>query len=359
MLAKRFKRVNKNKRFIAIGTIIIGFLTAAIISLLVLKSKGIINSAKVSVVIPVYNTEKYLDECLNSVENQTLKEIEIICVNDGSTDNSLSVLEKHRSKDRRIKIVNQKNAGVSAARNAGIKKASGEYIAFLDSDDVVLPYAYENAYNGAKKYKVDIFEFAAYDFVDGENIDMSKFIYDDSKISVLEREKDESPFSKLNMSCGVIWNKLWKRSFLKGNGLFFKEGISRGEDSLFNMLAATSVYKLVKDGNALYCYRMDRPGSAMTVTQKDGKKRLESYLIILKELNEKRNKIKFEGSDQWILSNMLYLVCPPISDNLDNAEDKKYYAEKSLEIINDFLKKYDITPEGDNVRMMNNLKSFL
>ncbi len=359
MLAKRFKRVNKNKRFIAIGTIIIGFLTAAIISLLVLKSKGIINSAKVSVVIPVYNTEKYLDECLNSVENQTLKEIEIICVNDGSTDNSLSVLEKHRSKDRRIKIVNQKNAGVSAARNAGIKKASGEYIAFLDSDDIVVPWAYERAYGLATKHNVDIVEFDFHGFIDGEETGASSLSYRESSFEIKERNPSEKPFQPLDFNVDIVWNKLWKRSFIKSNDFSFKKGINRGEDTLFNMIAASSVFKTVRDKNQLYCYRTSRPGSAMTVTQKDGKKRLESYIIMLEGLNEKRNKIKFEGSDQWILSSMLYLVYSPISYDLDNAEDKKYYAEKSLEIINDFLKKYDITPEGDNISMMNNLKSFL
>ena len=93
----------------------------------------IFKNPKVSVIIPVYNTEKYLEECLNSVENQTLEDIEIICVNDGSTDKSLEILNNHANKDSRIKVISQENGGLSHARNTGMKIAKGEYITFLDS----------------------------------------------------------------------------------------------------------------------------------------------------------------------------------------------------------------------------------
>ena len=95
------------------------------------------DTAKISVIIPVYNAEKYLDKCLESLENQTLEGIEIVCVNDGSKDNSLEVLNRHAEKDKRIKVINQKNAGVSAARNKGIRTARGKYITFVDADDFI------------------------------------------------------------------------------------------------------------------------------------------------------------------------------------------------------------------------------
>ena len=88
--------------------------------------------AKISVIVPVYNAEKYLVQCLNSIINQTFKDIEIICINDGSTDNSLKILKEFSEKDSRIKIINQKNSGVSIARNKGIDTASGDYIFFVD-----------------------------------------------------------------------------------------------------------------------------------------------------------------------------------------------------------------------------------
>ena len=106
------------------------------------------NNIKVSVIVPVYNCEKYLKKCLDSLVNQTLKDIEIICVNDGSTDNSGRILEEYT--DSRIKIITKENGGLSSARNAGIAVAKGEYLGFVDSDDWVDLDFYEKLYNTAK-----------------------------------------------------------------------------------------------------------------------------------------------------------------------------------------------------------------
>ena len=100
----------------------------------------------ISVIIPVYNSAKCLPDCLNSVLGQTLKDLEIICINDGSTDNSLEILRKYARRDRRIKIINQKNMGVVSARNNGVAAAHGEYIYPLDSDDIIVPTALEKMY---------------------------------------------------------------------------------------------------------------------------------------------------------------------------------------------------------------------
>ena len=98
---------------------------------------------KYSIVIPVYNVEKYLHQCLNSVINQTYKNLEIICINDGSKDNSLIILNEYLQKDNRIVIVNQKNSGVSSARNKGIRLSTGDFISFIDSDDYLDLNVYE------------------------------------------------------------------------------------------------------------------------------------------------------------------------------------------------------------------------
>ena len=111
---------------------------------------------KVSIIVPVYNVEKYLAKCLDSLINQTLKEIEIICINDGSRDNSLSILREYSNKDNRIIVVDKKNEGQSIARNIGISRASGEYLGFVDSDDWVDLDYFEKLYNSAKKYDTDI-----------------------------------------------------------------------------------------------------------------------------------------------------------------------------------------------------------
>jgi len=111
---------------------------------------------KVSVIIPVYNVEEYLRECLDSVVNQTLQDIEIICVNDGSPDNSLAILEEYAKKDERIRIINKENGGVSSARNCAIPLVQGEYIGFVDSDDWIDLDFYEKLYNTAKEYNAEI-----------------------------------------------------------------------------------------------------------------------------------------------------------------------------------------------------------
>lgn len=111
---------------------------------------------KVSVIIPVYNTEKYLSQCLNSILNQTLKEIEIICVNDGSTDNSGKILEAYAKIDTRIRVIHKENEGSVCARNTGIEVALGKYVGFVDSDDWIEPEMYMKLYELAEKYNVDL-----------------------------------------------------------------------------------------------------------------------------------------------------------------------------------------------------------
>ena len=115
--------------------------------------------AKVSVIIPVYNVEPYLKQCMDSVVGQTLKDIEIICVDDGSTDGSLDILKEYATEDSRIQIIEQKNAGAGAARNNGMRHATGKYLSFLDSDDFFEPRMLEKAYDLAEKDQAD---FVAY-----------------------------------------------------------------------------------------------------------------------------------------------------------------------------------------------------
>ena len=114
---------------------------------------------KVSVIIPVYNVEPYLKQCMDSVVGQTLKDIEIICVDDGSTDGSLDILREYAAEDNRIQIIEQKNAGAGAARNNGMRHATGKYLSFLDSDDFFEPRMLEKAYDLAEKDQAD---FVAY-----------------------------------------------------------------------------------------------------------------------------------------------------------------------------------------------------
>lgn len=135
----------------------------------------------ISVIVPVYNVEKYLERCLDSIINQTLKDVEIICVNDGSTDNSINILKEYSSQ---IIIVNKENGGLSDARNKGLDYASAPYIAFVDSDDWIEETAFEEAYCAIEKYKTDFVCFG------------SQKVYEDGKTEI--QKLPVKGFQKMN-----------------------------------------------------------------------------------------------------------------------------------------------------------------
>ena len=181
---------------------------------------------KVSVIIPVYNVEKYLRECLDSVINQTLKDIEIICVNDGSTDNSLQILEEYAQKDERIRIINQENRGQSVARNRGLDIALGEFIAFIDSDDYILPNTLQTMLDKAISTQSDIIMMGAEAFADDSSADTIKrtenmnnwlFCTNESNYQV---STDNYIDSVSEINC-VAWGKLFTKNFIEKNHLRF------------------------------------------------------------------------------------------------------------------------------------------
>ncbi len=170
---------------------------------------------KVSVIIPVYNVEQYLRECLDSVINQTLKDIEIICVNDGSTDSSLEILEEYAQKDSRIKIINKQNTGYGASMNKGIDAATGEYIGIVEPDDYVALDMYETLYNKAIELDLDLIKADFHRFIgEGENIklfyrklDRSNSYYN----KIINLQEDITPY-KFIMN---TWSGIYKREFIE------------------------------------------------------------------------------------------------------------------------------------------------
>ena len=136
--------------------------------------KSMEEKIKVSVIVPMYNVENYIAECIESVLGQSLTQIELICVNDGSIDQTLTICNNYSAQDERLKIIDKKNEGVSAARNAGLEAAVGEYISFIDSDDFLLRDALENLYNCASGEQLDELFFTAVSFFDSEDLKKSQ-----------------------------------------------------------------------------------------------------------------------------------------------------------------------------------------
>lgn len=204
--------------------------------------------AKVSIIVPVYNVEKYLRKCLDSLINQTLKDIEIICINDGSTDKSLEILEEYKNRDSRIILLNQENSGQSIARNNGIKKATGEYIGFVDPDDWVDLDYYEKLYNAASTNDTDI---AVGGIIRVTGIKKKKFLN-------FEKETITDNTNLKFELCDVpeksyVWNKIYKTEKLKEIGLEFEKGIFY-EDCIFTPQALFFLGKMVTVPNTYYYY---------------------------------------------------------------------------------------------------------
>ncbi len=222
---------------------------------------------KVSVIIPVYNSEKYLRECLDSIINQTLKEIEIICIDDGSTDNSLDILKSYAAKDRRIIILQQRNLGAGAARNAGLKIAKSKYLSFLDADDFFEKNMLKKAYDKCELDKAQICVFRSKEF---DNKD-KKFLL--MTWSIRKRFLPRKiPFSPIDISKhifqvfnGWAWDKLYDREFIQQNKLRFQE-IRTTNDAYF-VFTANVLASRITVLNDILAYHRVNTNTSLSVTR--------------------------------------------------------------------------------------------
>lgn len=185
-------------------------------------------SVSVSIIVPCYNVAAYLDQCMESLAGQSMEDIEIICVNDGSSDHTAEILREWRNRDGRVRIIDQKNSGVSAARNSGMAAAAGTYIGFVDPDDMVERNMFQRLFDAAAEKEA-------------------------------ERFRRGTPWSRC---AGTVWNKLIRRELLEENGLRFVPGLSQGEDLYFCLMLLTFAPRLLILPDQLYHYRRERPGSS-------------------------------------------------------------------------------------------------
>lgn len=333
-------------------------LVLAAVSTVVFKHiKTKIENEKVSVIVPVYKVEDYLDDCLNSIQNQTYKNIEIICVNDGSPDSSGEILERHREKDKRIKIINQENQGVSVARNAGMKAATGKWIYFIDSDDLIVPYALEKAVESAKQYDPDIVNFKYRDFSQHLRPDVSENVYQGLGKRLVEVQNKANPFKVFDLDKVNVWQNLYKRSFLEENNIKFREGIIC-EDVLFTWKCELCAKTMVKDDNIYYLYRYARIGSIMSSDFQKIERRLESFFTIIEELVEMRPEFDFDGIDEQFLDMMLVLFHDPIVKELEKSPKQKEYAKRAVKVLEDeYINKYGAKPNEKQTKLIQDLKS--
>ena len=191
---------------------------------------------KISVVIPIYNAEEFLKECLDCIVNQTLEDIEIICVNDGSSDNSLAILNSYAQNDNRFEVISQENAGHAAATNRGMKLAKGEYLYLMDSDDILELNAFEETYNFAKQKDADFVLFQSLNYVMDEDRYYKSDIYSMEHIAdfVGDSVFDYKDLGELIFDIPVTpWSKLYNNQFIKDIGAIFPEGLIFDDNIFF------------------------------------------------------------------------------------------------------------------------------
>lgn len=228
----------------------------------------------ISVIIPVYNSEQYISSCLDSIINQTYQNLEIIVVNDGSTDNSLKLLLEYQGKDRRIKTIDIVNHGVSHARNIGIKYSTGEYITFVDSDDTIELDTIETLYKDIIENEADLVQCNNY-----INSKKTYYTYDNHKLNGKTEVFQE--FLK-DLLCCTVWGKLYKRELF--DYVSFNEEYNNHEDELF-------LYEIVKHCNSvfmeaklLYKYSWNKKGSL--TNKKTDKKDIEVFVQLFNDVIE-------------------------------------------------------------------------
>lgn len=218
---------------------------------------------KVTVVVAIYNVAEHLKKCIRSILDQTYKELEIILVNDGSTDNCLEICREFSLMDGRITVLDQPNQGVSAARNNGIEHASGDFIMFVDGDDCLRDNIVSELLKKAEKNDIIICSYNAFNEQDGSSVDCHFF----PGSRTFKKAKNDLFLQLINLSyaqsgefytaVGVPWGKLYRRSFIEENHLRFDRRLIRLQDNIFNMKAFTLTDRIIYIDKPLYMYRLN------------------------------------------------------------------------------------------------------
>lgn len=225
----------------------------------------------VSIIVPCYNVAPYVDACLDSLVNQTLRDIEIICVNDGSTDATPSLLCAWEGRDSRIRVIDQENGGLSVARNTGMAAAAGEYIGFVDPDDYVEHAMYARLLEEARLHDADVTACGYTGFSDRDGSVLAEWTR--SADGGVDKDAQASAFHEKALWKRmevVAWNKLYKKQFLQDCGVLFEPSFRKGEDDVFWLMLLVHAKCLAVIPDRLYWYRKQRDGAISHAWEKSG-----------------------------------------------------------------------------------------
>lgn len=249
----------------------------------------------ISVIIPVFNAAKYVSKCIQSVLNQSLPEIEIIIINDGSTDGSKSIIQSFAERDNRIVFVDCQNEGVSSARNKGIHIAKGEFIGFVDADDWIEPAMYETMFTKAVETNSDL-AICNVNQVSATKADRVRLALDNRVLNITENIEEEIVNLMRFKYDYANWNKIYKAQIIKQNHLYFAEQMTVYEDLLFNLYYFQYSQKAVMVNEAMYHYRI-HPDSVMNLNKHDV---VNEYNLLFTGFNTFCNEHAFnEGKERF------------------------------------------------------------
>lgn len=252
---------------------------------------------KITIIIPCYNVQKYIEQCLGSIINQTYTNLEIICINDGSTDNTLNIIKEFHKKDKRLHVIDQSNKGLSESRNIGVQNATGDYIMFVDSDDWLELDTIEYLLNQQKGYDVICFSY----FRNFKNVEMPRKFNLEGEFAAgfLQRKilgpVDEELADVENLDALItVWGKLYKADKIKEVTFVEVSEIGTWEDGLFNLIVLENCETVLIIDKPFYHYRKDNVQSFTSVAKKDLYKK---WLVKFEKIS---NIIKIKGDDYQI-----------------------------------------------------------
>lgn len=295
------------------------------------------NMIKISIIVPIYNVEKYLEKCIKSILNQSFKEFELILVDDGSPDNCGDICDKYLNLDNRVRVIHKKNGGLSSARNAGLKIANGEYVAFVDSDDWVRDIMYEKLYSIAQKGNADIVQCKYINAFD-ENIRPN--IENDTNMEIIGNyDALNNLYNGRYEETVVTWNKLYKRELF--NRIEFPEGRIH-EDEFTTHKLLYKAKKIILYDKEMYYYRQT-PNSIMN--SKFNLKRFD-LLEALKERSDFFNSINNKVLYRKTIQKYIYVLISYYYRAEEGFNDKKMLKK----LRNDYNSKFYEYLRNDEVK---------
>ena len=267
------------------------------------------SSPRISLIVSLYNAEKYLRPCLDSVKNQTFKDFECLCVNDGSKDNTADIVKEYAAQDARFKLITQENGGCSAARNTGLKNAAAPYIALLDQDDMLHPQAFETLIYLIEKYQTDVASFSFVEVPDNFVLQNPPH-YD---VSTFKARVSNTPFqdffTRKKGGQVEVWTRLYNKEAIKG--IEFPVGVQPAEDTIFTLKVLDRIKNIVTVEDNLLYYR-DSSTSVMNMGKT--KRYVESHLLagqILYDYFVKGGRLQGQDLEnmRFFITRLFYKTC--------------------------------------------------